>query len=85
MTKRTHTDDSNEPDEQAPEEAPEETPEETPEQDDDAAAITQAAKDCLEGKYGSGRERDLELAKAGFDPEKVRKEYVRLRAELAQS
>lgn len=45
--------------------------------------VTQAAQDCLDGKYGSGRERDLELAKAGFDPEEVRKEFYRLRAELS--
>ena len=59
----------------------EETPKETKKAKKSDA--TKIAKEVLsgEGGWGTGRERDERLKKAGHDPEEVRKEVYRLRGE----
>lgn len=62
-----------------------ETVEETPKKKTKAkkSGAEAIAKEILEGRggWGTGRERDEMLKKAGHDPEEVRKEVYRLRGE----
>lgn len=44
------------------------------------SAIESVATEVLNGKWGTGRERDDALRKAGHDPAKVQKEAARQRA-----
>lgn len=43
-------------------------------------ALDLIAQEVLDGKWGSGRERDILLSDAGHDPRKVQRSVARLRA-----
>ena len=43
--------------------------------------VQNAAGEVIKGKYGTGRERDIALRAAGFDPAAVQKEAARLAAQ----
>lgn len=44
------------------------------------SALKKVAQETLDGKWGSGRERDFSLREAGFDPVEVQNVRARLRA-----
>lgn len=47
-------------------------------EDQESKSLTNVAKEVLAGEWGSGQERRLALANAGFDPNKVKAEMVRI-------
>ena len=49
------------------------------------SAVTTLAQECLNGTWGTGRDRDELLKKAGHHPEAVRKEVYRLRGEQSSN
>jgi CW_7 repeat len=60
-----------------------ETVEDTVDEDNDESeskqSLTEVAEAVGRGEYGTGQERRLKLAEAGYDPKEVEAEIVRLR------
>lgn len=47
--------------------------------------IKKVAEESLDGKWGSGRERDILLRDAGYDPVEIQRERFVIRAERAEA